>query len=115
MAQNDVQTCVCITKDIFVPDMLLLTYVFPIFCFLVSHPIYSFFRSSAASIGGSSVTDTDRLSHGSADSSSEVNGEEHNLFAHSHDIGDSTDNHCSTGTDRSKFRNHIAYMFLGHC
>ncbi|KAM7377430.1 hypothetical protein PAMA_013964 [Pampus argenteus] len=53
--------------------------------------------TTVASIGGSSVTDADRLSHGSADSSSEVNGEEHNLFAHSHGIGDSTDNHCSTG------------------
>ncbi|XP_044196580.1 DENN domain-containing protein 4C isoform X1 [Thunnus albacares] len=53
--------------------------------------------TTAASIGGSSVTDADRLSHGSADSSNEVNGEEHNLFAHSHDMGDSTDNHCSTG------------------
>nr|XP_020444523.1 DENN domain-containing protein 4C isoform X2 [Monopterus albus] len=46
--------------------------------------------------GGSAVTDTDHLSHGSADSSSEVNGEEHNLFAHSHSMGDATDNHCST-------------------
>ncbi|XP_034532128.1 DENN domain-containing protein 4C isoform X2 [Notolabrus celidotus] len=46
---------------------------------------------------GSAVTDVDRLSHGSADSSSEVNGEEHNLFAHSHSLEDTTDNHCSTG------------------
>uniref|UniRef100_A0A8D0AJB4 DENN domain containing 4C n=1 Tax=Sander lucioperca TaxID=283035 RepID=A0A8D0AJB4_SANLU len=35
--------------------------------------------------------------HGSADSSSEVNGEEHNLFAHSHGTKDTTDNSCSTG------------------
>ncbi|XP_041820417.1 DENN domain-containing protein 4C isoform X1 [Chelmon rostratus] len=53
--------------------------------------------TTAASIGGSAVTDADRLSHGSADSSSEVNGEEHNLFAHSHSMEDTTDNHCSTG------------------
>lgn len=39
----------------------------------------------------------DRLSHGSADSSSEVNGEEHSLFAHSHSMEDTTDTHCSTG------------------
>ncbi|XP_033465563.2 DENN domain-containing protein 4C isoform X1 [Epinephelus lanceolatus] len=45
----------------------------------------------------SPVSDADRLSHGSADSSSEVNGEEHNLFAHSHGMEDTADNHCSTG------------------
>ncbi|XP_026176293.1 DENN domain-containing protein 4C isoform X2 [Mastacembelus armatus] len=49
------------------------------------------------SAGGSAVSDTDRLSHGSAESSSEVNGEEHNLYAHSHSMEDKTDNHCSTG------------------
>ncbi|XP_035531264.1 DENN domain-containing protein 4C isoform X1 [Morone saxatilis] len=53
--------------------------------------------TTAASIGGSAVTDADRLSHGSADSSSEVNGEEHNLFPHSHSMEGTTDNHCSTG------------------
>ncbi|TDG99800.1 hypothetical protein EPR50_G00198010 [Perca flavescens] len=47
--------------------------------------------------GGSAVTDSDRLSHGSADSSSEVNGDEHNLFAHSTGTEDTTDNSCSTG------------------
>uniref|UniRef100_A0A8C4I0J6 DENN domain-containing protein 4C n=1 Tax=Dicentrarchus labrax TaxID=13489 RepID=A0A8C4I0J6_DICLA len=53
--------------------------------------------TTAASIGGSAVSDADRLSHGSADSSSEVNGEEHNLFAHSHSMEGTTDSHCSTG------------------
>uniref|UniRef100_UPI003AAF386A DENN domain-containing protein 4C isoform X3 n=1 Tax=Centroberyx gerrardi TaxID=166262 RepID=UPI003AAF386A len=52
---------------------------------------------TAASTGGSAVSDGDRLSHGSADSSSEVNGEEHTLFARSLVMGDSTNNHCSTG------------------
>uniref|UniRef100_A0A8C3FXI3 DENN domain containing 4C n=1 Tax=Cyclopterus lumpus TaxID=8103 RepID=A0A8C3FXI3_CYCLU len=62
-------------------------------------PFLFFLLSSAPSIGGSAVTDADRLSHGSADSSSEVNGEEHNLFAHSRGMGDTADNHCGTGTD----------------
>ncbi|XP_060887885.1 DENN domain-containing protein 4C isoform X3 [Labrus mixtus] len=53
--------------------------------------------TTAASEEGSAATEVDRLSHGSADSSSEVNGEEHNLFAHSHSLEDTTDNHCSTG------------------
>ncbi|XP_075968395.1 DENN domain-containing protein 4C isoform X4 [Anarhichas minor] len=53
--------------------------------------------TTAASIGGSTVTDADRLSHGSADSSGEVNGEEHDLFVHSHGMEDTADNHCSTG------------------
>uniref|UniRef100_A0A667Z4Q7 DENN domain containing 4C n=1 Tax=Myripristis murdjan TaxID=586833 RepID=A0A667Z4Q7_9TELE len=52
--------------------------------------------------GGLVVSDADRLSHGSADSSSEVNGEEHTLFARSLVIADSKDSHCSTGTDSSK-------------
>uniref|UniRef100_A0A671YX96 DENN domain containing 4C n=1 Tax=Sparus aurata TaxID=8175 RepID=A0A671YX96_SPAAU len=55
-----------------------------------------------ASKGGSALTDADRLSHGSADSSNEVNGEEHNVFAHSHSMEDTSDNHCSTGTDSQK-------------
>ncbi|XP_059210631.1 DENN domain-containing protein 4C isoform X2 [Centropristis striata] len=54
-------------------------------------------NTTAASVSGSTVTDTDRLSHGSADSSSEVNGEEHNLFVHSHGMEDTADNHCNTG------------------
>ncbi|KAM6894658.1 DENN domain-containing protein 4C isoform 2-T2 [Lycodopsis pacificus] len=53
--------------------------------------------TTAASIGGSAVTDADRLSHGSADSTGEVNGEEHDLFVHSHGMEDTVDNHCSTG------------------
>ncbi|KAI3376500.1 hypothetical protein L3Q82_016952 [Scortum barcoo] len=53
--------------------------------------------TTASSIGGTAVTDSDRLSHGSADSSSEVNGEEHNLFAHSDGMEDTADNHCTTG------------------
>ncbi|TNN83909.1 DENN domain-containing protein 4C [Liparis tanakae] len=51
--------------------------------------------ATAPSIGGSAVADADRLSHGSADSSSEVNGEERNLFAHG--MGDTADSHCGTG------------------
>uniref|UniRef100_A0AAQ4QTD0 DENN/MADD domain containing 4C n=1 Tax=Gasterosteus aculeatus aculeatus TaxID=481459 RepID=A0AAQ4QTD0_GASAC len=54
---------------------------------------------STASIGGCAVTDADRLSHGSAGSSSEVNGEEHDLFAGSHGMESTPDNHSSTGTD----------------
>ncbi|KAM6960171.1 DENN domain-containing protein 4C isoform 3-T3 [Tautogolabrus adspersus] len=53
--------------------------------------------TTAASKEESAATEVDRLSHGSADSSSEVNGEEHNLFVHSHSLEDTTDNHCSTG------------------
>ncbi|XP_029975362.1 DENN domain-containing protein 4C isoform X2 [Salarias fasciatus] len=53
--------------------------------------------ATAASVSGSAVADADRLSHGSADSSSEANGEEHNLFAPSHAMEDTTDNHGSTG------------------
>uniref|UniRef100_A0A8C8BW30 DENN/MADD domain containing 4C n=1 Tax=Oncorhynchus tshawytscha TaxID=74940 RepID=A0A8C8BW30_ONCTS len=39
----------------------------------------------------------DQLSHGSADSSSEANGEDHTLFARSLIIADTADNHCSGG------------------
>uniref|UniRef100_A0A674C0Q2 DENN/MADD domain containing 4C n=1 Tax=Salmo trutta TaxID=8032 RepID=A0A674C0Q2_SALTR len=45
----------------------------------------------------SGLVSGDRMSHGSADHSSEVNGEDHTLFARSLIIGDATDNHCSTG------------------
>uniref|UniRef100_A0A673APB0 DENN/MADD domain containing 4C n=1 Tax=Sphaeramia orbicularis TaxID=375764 RepID=A0A673APB0_9TELE len=48
----------------------------------------------------SAVTDADRLSHGSADSSNEVNGED-NVFAHSHSMEDTSDNHCNTGNNDS--------------
>uniref|UniRef100_A0A8D0ANR9 DENN domain containing 4C n=1 Tax=Sander lucioperca TaxID=283035 RepID=A0A8D0ANR9_SANLU len=65
---------------------------------------FSFCVLLSATIGGSAVTDADRLSHGSADSSSEVNGEEHNLFAHSHGTKDTTDNSCSTGTHPLKYK-----------
>uniref|UniRef100_A0A673AIM1 DENN/MADD domain containing 4C n=1 Tax=Sphaeramia orbicularis TaxID=375764 RepID=A0A673AIM1_9TELE len=54
----------------------------------------------SASIGSSAVTDADRLSHGSADSSNEVNGED-NVFAHSHSMEDTSDNHCNTGNNDS--------------
>ncbi|XP_024918887.1 DENN domain-containing protein 4C isoform X2 [Cynoglossus semilaevis] len=53
--------------------------------------------SAASNKAVSAATDADRLSHGSADSSTEVNGQEHNLFAHSHTMEDTTENHCSTG------------------
>uniref|UniRef100_A0A674EJ28 DENN domain containing 4C n=1 Tax=Salmo trutta TaxID=8032 RepID=A0A674EJ28_SALTR len=49
------------------------------------------------SMGGSASSDGDRLSHGSADSSSEANGEDHTLFTRSLIIGDAADNHCSGG------------------
>ncbi|XP_068443434.1 DENN domain-containing protein 4C isoform X2 [Clinocottus analis] len=52
---------------------------------------------ATASIGGSAITDADRLSHGSADSSNEVNGEERSVFTHSHGMEDTADNHCGTG------------------
>ncbi|XP_041738425.2 DENN domain-containing protein 4C isoform X2 [Coregonus clupeaformis] len=45
----------------------------------------------------SGLVSGDRLSHGSADPSSEVNGDDHILFARSLIIGDATDNHYSTG------------------
>ncbi|XP_034083015.1 DENN domain-containing protein 4C isoform X1 [Gymnodraco acuticeps] len=51
--------------------------------------------ATATSLGVSAVNDADRLSHGSADSSSEVNSEEHNRLAHGTE--DTTDKHCSTG------------------
>ncbi|XP_022066281.2 DENN domain-containing protein 4C isoform X1 [Acanthochromis polyacanthus] len=53
--------------------------------------------TTAAPVSGSSVTDSDRLSHGSADSSGEVNSEEHDVFAPSHDMGDTADSRSSTG------------------
>ncbi|KAM9836509.1 DENN domain-containing protein 4C isoform 2-T2 [Aulostomus maculatus] len=52
---------------------------------------------TVSTTGGSSVTEADRLSRCSVDSSSEVNSEEHNLFAQSHGMADSTDNHHNTG------------------
>ncbi|XP_056156609.1 DENN domain-containing protein 4C [Lampris incognitus] len=53
--------------------------------------------TTVVSAGGPMVADGDRLSHGSADSSSEANGEEHTLFARNLVMADSTDNHYSTG------------------
>lgn len=58
--------------------------------------------SVAESAGGSAVTDVDSLSHGSVDSSGEVNGEELNLFAPGGEMGDTADSQCSTGTDTPK-------------
>uniref|UniRef100_A0A665XF34 DENN/MADD domain containing 4C n=1 Tax=Echeneis naucrates TaxID=173247 RepID=A0A665XF34_ECHNA len=54
-------------------------------------------KGTALITTAASTTDGDRLSHGSADSSNEVNSEEHNLFPHDHGMEDTTDNHCSTG------------------
>ncbi|XP_042079051.1 DENN domain-containing protein 4C isoform X2 [Haplochromis burtoni] len=51
--------------------------------------------ATGAPVAASAVTDADCLSHGSADSSSEVNGEENSVFAPSHDMEDVADNHCS--------------------
>ncbi|CDQ62424.1 unnamed protein product [Oncorhynchus mykiss] len=53
--------------------------------------------SGSPSAGGLASSDGDRLSHGSADSSSEANGEDHTLFARSLIIADTADNHCSGG------------------
>lgn len=78
--------------------------VFPVlYCFFIT-VFFSPFPSIAASVGGSAVTDADHLSHGSADSSSEVNSEEHNVFTHSRSMEDTTDNHCGTGTDLLKLQ-----------
>uniref|UniRef100_A0A4W6EF14 DENN domain containing 4C n=1 Tax=Lates calcarifer TaxID=8187 RepID=A0A4W6EF14_LATCA len=66
-------------------------------CFLLT--FFSLCSSLAASKGGSAVTDADRLSHGSADSSNDVNGE---VFVHDHGMEDATDNHCSAGTDTAE-------------
>lgn len=49
---------------------------------------------NTTAVGSSTGKDVDRLSHGSADSSNEVNGVD-NVFAHS--LEDRTDNHCNTG------------------
>lgn len=68
----------------------------------IPHTVYSCFflhPSLGAPVAASAVTDADCLSHGSADSSSEVNGEENSVFAPSHDMEDVADNHCSAGTD----------------
>lgn len=48
--------------------------------------------------GTSSATDADRLSRCSADSSSEVNSDEHNLFTQVHALRESADTRCATGT-----------------
>lgn len=68
----------------------------------IPHIVYSCFflhPTSAAPVAASAVTDADCLSHGSADSSSEVNGDLNSVFAPSHDMEDVADNHCSAGTD----------------
>uniref|UniRef100_A0AAZ3SUB8 DENN domain-containing protein 4C n=1 Tax=Oncorhynchus tshawytscha TaxID=74940 RepID=A0AAZ3SUB8_ONCTS len=48
------------------------------------------------SAGGLASSNGDQLSHGSADSSSEANGEDHTLFARSLIIADTADNHYWT-------------------
>ncbi|XP_063326194.1 DENN domain-containing protein 4C-like isoform X1 [Pelmatolapia mariae] len=55
----------------------------------------SLLTTTAAPVAASAVTDADCLSHGSADSSSEVNGDLNSVFAPSHDMEDVADNHCS--------------------
>uniref|UniRef100_A0A8C7SE44 UDENN domain-containing protein n=1 Tax=Oncorhynchus mykiss TaxID=8022 RepID=A0A8C7SE44_ONCMY len=57
------------------------------------------YRDRACSLSVVVSVSGDLLSHGSADHSSEVNGEDHTLFARSLIIGDATDNHCSTDGD----------------
>lgn len=78
--------------------------------------LFFLYPAAADSAGGSAVTDADRLSHGSADSSSEVNGEEHNLFVPSHDMRDTADSHCSTGinfssSEKNKKHLEMEYVF----
>ncbi|KAL0970341.1 hypothetical protein UPYG_G00240660 [Umbra pygmaea] len=53
--------------------------------------------TTATSVSRLVSVDGDRLSHGSADSSGEVNGDEHTLFARNLIIGDAADNHRSRG------------------
>ncbi|XP_048852034.1 DENN domain-containing protein 4C-like isoform X1 [Brienomyrus brachyistius] len=50
-----------------------------------------------AMAASSDMHDVDHISHGSADSSSDVNGEEHTLFARNLVVPDGTDNYSSTG------------------
>lgn len=71
---------------------------------LLLHFLFFLCLSTAASIGGSAVTDNDHLSHGSADSSSEVNSEDNNVFTHSQSMEDTTDNHCGAGTGSLKLQ-----------
>lgn len=62
-------------------------------------------------MGGSASSDGDRLSHGSADSSSEANGEDHTLFTRSLIIGDAADNHCSGGRLQAGDTGPSPYMY----
>lgn len=53
--------------------------------------------SAVVSLDAIANGDGDRLSHCSADSSSEANGEEHTLFSHGLIVGDKNGSQCSTG------------------
>lgn len=53
--------------------------------------------SAVVSLDAIADGDGDRLSHCSADSSSEANGEEHTLFSHGLIVGDKNGSQCSTG------------------
>ncbi|KAJ8262087.1 hypothetical protein GJAV_G00162030 [Gymnothorax javanicus] len=48
-------------------------------------------------VGGAAASDGDRISHGSADSSTEATNEEHTLFARGLIVGEASKNHCGTG------------------
>ncbi|XP_018615207.1 DENN domain-containing protein 4C-like isoform X2 [Scleropages formosus] len=53
--------------------------------------------STEVRVGGATSSDGDHISHGSADSSSDVNGDDHALFAHHLVVGESSDLCCSAG------------------
>lgn len=57
----------------------------------------------------------DRLSHCSADSSSEANGEENTLFSHSLNVGDKNGSQCSTGNaqDSTHVHTHAVIQTVG--
>ncbi|KPP65458.1 DENN domain-containing protein 4C-like [Scleropages formosus] len=55
------------------------------------------FKQAQVRVGGATSSDGDHISHGSADSSSDVNGDDHALFAHHLVVGESSDLCCSAG------------------
>uniref|UniRef100_A0A8C9S0E1 DENN/MADD domain containing 4C n=1 Tax=Scleropages formosus TaxID=113540 RepID=A0A8C9S0E1_SCLFO len=56
------------------------------------------FKQAQVRVGGATSSDGDHISHGSADSSSDVNGDDHALFAHHLVVGESSDLCCSAGS-----------------
>uniref|UniRef100_A0A8C9T390 DENN domain containing 4C n=1 Tax=Scleropages formosus TaxID=113540 RepID=A0A8C9T390_SCLFO len=65
-------------------------------------------------VGCSDGRDGDGVSHGSTDST-DINGEEHTLFARDLVVGETAENHCSTGTSsRTVERNASTYLTLDY-